>query len=336
MDSSRLIHRVVPHEYEDIVGFLMRVASANRLLGPQEILCQIPHMSTKCVQVRNVPELAYFTKNTVEEIYQLSGIEKRESGELRSWHIAGEWVTKAVFTEFRGAKVCPACLEEVPFIRGLWSLSFYKACPFHNLKLLEVCPVCNRSLAWYRKSPYRCSCAFDLRNAFTLRPNQCELSCAKLIAYRSVRLSRLLVDLPLDLQQVERIANLSLDGLCKTFWFLGHCMNLIGNHGAGHGRRKPKADEFDTMVDNAFALLNGWPMSLGQALSSKLGSGGYLNSAVFESFLMPAQHYFQESLNEPELQFLAAAYEQQVYRLWCRLGNRRNRSSRDRQLIFEF
>jgi len=335
MISARLIHRVVPYEFEDVVGFLMRVSMANCLLGPSEILGRVSPCSTTGVRISDIPKLAYFTKNTVEEIYQLSGLESRESG-VRGWKIGGEWITKAVFTEVRYPKVCPPCLAESPYIRGLWLLSFFRACPFHNLQLLETCPACNKKLTWNRRSPGRCACSFDLRNAFSLRPDRFELSCAQLIAFKSMPIPGLLKNLPLNSLQVDRLTRLSLDGLCKTFWFLGHCVHESNSCSTAHGLRKPRRSRLSNIVENAFNILNGWPRGLERVLEERLGQAFGLSSAAFESALMPMNHYFRESLNEPELIFIASAYEQQVNRLWRSLGKPHHRSIRSKQLVLEF
>lgn len=124
----RLIHRVVPFVHEDLMGFLTRVAERNHLTGSDAILWKVTSSRQMRLTVGHVPILAEFCRGRIEEILQLSGIETRQSDGSRVWQINGQWLSKAYFVASLHTKVCPACLHEAPYVRGIWSLPLDSFC----------------------------------------------------------------------------------------------------------------------------------------------------------------------------------------------------------------
>lgn len=334
----KVIHRVRPYQHEDLTGFLMRVAARNHLLGPSELLAFVTGTANQAIHLHDLPKLAELCRNTVEEVHQLSGFEWRISGEDRTWRIAGEWITKSVFISLRRARICPGCLKEQSYIRGHWSLSLYSACAKHESRLLEKCPNCQRRPLWNRRHLIRCGCGFDLSRAPLERAGRYEIALAKLLAYRSLQEPHMLEDIPLNPRALERLAGLSLDGICKTVWFLGHCLADIGNYGSGHGRKKPGHDDIDLMTERAFEMLQDWPDSIGSWLSGLVSEklDAQFSATAYDHLLAPVQHYFQDSVTDPELKFLAAAFEQHVRRVWIMMGRRHYKCEHERQLELDF
>lgn len=329
----RLIHRVIPHEHEDLVGFLMRVASRNYLSGPSEILRRVFGSHRHPVHLRDTIKIADYTRNTINEIAQLSGIECRRSGEDRAWQVSGEWVTKAVFVSQRSARVCPICLQEDAHIRGLWSLRLYAVCAVHGARLVDQCPACKRMIKWDRVSPRHCGCGFDLAGAPLSKSRGADFALAKLLGHRTLPGVDLHIDIGLSINEIERLANLSLDGLCKTVWFLGHCLGELGGYSVGHGRRKPHSFMIENLAMRTFNLMQAWPSSLGAHLHSLFGANLNGNSSLeIDHLFSPVRHYLREDLAGEELSFLVAAYEQHVRMLWRQVGRQRYLAINDRQL----
>jgi hypothetical protein len=188
----RLFHRMEPSVGESAAGFLMRVSHLNGLQSSAELLKYVTGSESATVQHQYIPELAYFCRNTIDEMLQLSGYEKWVNAEPH-WSLQSEWLTKSVFVQSRLSKVCPLCLAESAFIRALWSLSFYNHCAWHDCRLIERCPGCKRLLQWDRRRPEYCSCRHYLGSAAqgTRVPSVIELGCAfdntpVLVAGRSV------------------------------------------------------------------------------------------------------------------------------------------------------
>lgn len=336
--QTRVIHRVIPYQYEDLSGFLMRVAARNHMLGPSELLSILTGTANRSVHLKDLSRLAELCRNTVEEVYQLSGYERRLNGEERSWHVNGEWLTKSAFVSLRQAKVCPDCLQEMNYVRGEWSLSFYTVCARHGSNLLTECPACRRRLQWNRRHPNRCICGFNLAQSTLDHPERYRNALSRLLAYQTFGDPKLLDGLPLDPRAVERLAGLGMDGICKTVWFLGHCLSEIGNYSIGHGRKKPCSIEVELMAERAFQMLKNWPDSLGKWLDDLLSSQfeGKFSATSVQYLLAPLQHYLQADASPAELRFLSAALEQHLKRVWVMMGSHHHRCRFERQLELGF
>lgn len=337
MIHNRLLHRVEPYPDESLTGFLMRVALKNHLLGPDEILFRIRRDRSRNIHMQYIEELAYFCRNSLDEIQHLDGIEKWQHGEPR-WQIGKEWITRSVFIDNRGAKVCPICLRESSYLRGIWSLSLYNVCAQHGVALIERCLKCGRLLKWNRKRPEYCGCGQHLASLHEIPDNSAAVNLARLLAYRSGGDTTLLSNIPLSTGVIERLVNLSLDGMCKTVWFLGHCLSEVGAYGTGHGRKKPASITVTHMAEKTFGYLSEWPnilgFSIGKLLLERLNVG--FTAVDCHRVLAPADHYFNTSLDQPELRFLTKSYEQYVQAIWLAYGRRHPACIYEQQLRLPF
>lgn len=336
MLESRLIHRVEPCLHEDVVGFFMRVAEKNHLSGPKAIPEYVLGTGYTTVGVAHLSKLASYTRTYIQELHQLSGIEKRLPGGSRSWQIDGEWVTKTSFVSARKVKICPACLYEAPYIRGIWALSFYTACAHHELQMIDRCPACNKALKWDRRSPASCGCGFNLANAKSIRASTNAIVLSQLLS-RFGNPNIFIRKGVLPAQEMDQLVELSMDGLCKTIWFLGHSLSELGQYGTGHGRFQPRGPKAEVMIGRAFDLLSGWPTSLMDLLVLVLrrycteGNGLHI-----ERLLRPVNNYLVEELQTQELRFMTIAYEQALQTIWRVSGLPGRRQLNERQSSFEF
>lgn len=336
--AYRLIHRVKPRMHEDIFGFLVRVAQRNHFKGgATNLLKHITGNNSTKVTNSNLHQVAHYCRNTLPEIFQLSGIERQHSFSEKMWHVEGHWVTKASFVSFRHPKVCALCLREDPYVRGIWSLCFYTVCAKHRVELVSVCPSCNKSLKWDRRTVQRCNCGYDLTTAPTTTSNSQEALMSGLITH-SVGITSI-SDLPQLLNQkaVDRLGELSLDGLCKTIWFLGHCISQLGKYGTGHGHIQPRNKSASQMIGATFDLLDDWPNQLGNKLKSLSNRPPSTSSAsLLDRLLGPAQNYLEAEINSPELIYLKIAYEQHVRSIWKSMGKRLRSANAANQLELDF
>jgi hypothetical protein len=332
----RLIHRVVPYDGEDIIGFLIRVAHRNHIDGPVAILNPVLGDKRTLVATRDLPRLADYCRNYLEEILHLSGIEIRLSDGSRAWQIAGELVSKPVFFSMRRVKVCPACLNENAYIRGFWSLGLYTCCAWHEVHLVDHCAGCGRHLFWGRRRVTHCTCGFDLRESPTTKAGRQEFTVARLIGRQFDSALKIANDVLVP-QELDRLADLSLDGLCKTIWFLGHCLADIGRYSVGHGRLHPTSDSASQMIANAFRVLNAWPESLRSLLTAgATRETREQKGSLLERQLGPVQRYLHEDIGSEELAFIRVAYEQHIRMLWRTFGVQHRLMNAERQRTFEF
>jgi hypothetical protein len=300
----------------------MRCARANHYRGHQEILQFAIDASATNPQVELVetPRLATYTRNSVSELSQLSGISRQVARKGREWKIIGEWLSKSPFLKLRYAPICPQCLQEAPFLRGAWHLAFNTACWKHNCQLIDRCPQCKRQLALTRRHPEYCECGFDLRKSDTLPAEVEQLLIARVMANRSNGPLNLdSVCIPAD--QVENLARLTIDGLCHSLWFLGH--HLLGNFplSQGTGLRKLDGRETQEMIAGVCWLLFDWPNRLNQVLSKQIAlNTKWSGDNATMRLLGPIQRYYESHIGPSDFRFISSPYESFVRQLVKQTG----------------
>lgn len=336
--ALKVIHRVEPLFHEDLTSYLMRVAARNHMKGPADLLAVITGSESRPVHLKDLPAVGALCRISVEEARELSGYEWRIDGLDRRWHIHDEWLTKAVFVSLRQAKVCPVCIQEAPYIRGEWSLSFYNACALHQIRLTQKCPACLKAILWNRRYPHRCTCGFHLGSCPATKPSPYESALSCLLLYRILGQPSLLQGLPIADKTTERLAGLSLDGICKIFWFLGHSVAELGSYGSGHGRKRPDGVQIELMAARALSLLNDWPSFMGDWLEKLIASRlpAKFSGTAFDHLLAPLQNYFTVDSADPEMRFLVAALEQHLKRIWLLFGQRHHKSRFEHQMELMF
>lgn len=319
LTSPRVHRRITPYPAEDIHGYLVRVCEVNHYKGVEAILTAlIPDRRSRALRISDLSALAHFCRNTAEEIQQLSGVERRGVGGDIGWEINGSIVTRANFVASSATSVCPDCLQEAAYARGVWSLTFYLACAQHSRRMIVQCPACARPLKRHRRRIRFCDCGCDLATVETQR------------APAELRLvSGLLADQPLcregwaghPIPIIERLADLSMDGLCKTLWFFGHCVAGFDQLSSGHGRVRPGAAQAERIILQCFAILADWPESLGEALrrlARRPKAPG--SAALIDRLLGPLQHYLYEVIDADELSFVKLTYEHYIRQIWRELN----------------
>lgn len=332
MYPVRLIHRVCPMPHEDAYGFLMRVAAANYWSGADKLLEHCAGRSGQDIYLSDLPAIAHFCRNTAEETKRLFGAVSKSHNGRKAWHFAGGTLTQAPFVSYRLAKACPLCLNEAPYIRGLWRLSFYLACHKHRIKLVSHCSACGRKPVWFQGTTLRCTCG-PLSNNLAVQPASREaLRVSQVLASH---FESTVIDRTVHQVAIDRLAGLSINSLCQTIWFLGHCVPDIGKYGLGHGRTVPSPEAAERMITKTLSFLGDWPNSLGTTLAEIARRQPSQSSASLIDRLMgPLQYYLYEVIEEEDLAFLRIAYEQHVQVIWKQLGA--SRTNHSMQLEFSF
>lgn len=314
---------VPPRVNESLVGYLIRAAEGNQLSGLEALLELFLGAATRPPKRHEIERLASFTRCSVSEIVQLFGFEFRCGGNLACWEIGGEWITKRNFITSRTLACCPDCLREDPYLPGVWELTFYRTCALHQTNLIYQCPRCRKPLRWMRPSVCRCNCGFDLRQAKTQLGNKASWMISQLVEHRLYPEFKLVVPSSLPVHMVERLADLTLDGLFKTIWFLGHCMSEYDTCETGHGRLQPRGDRIDQIIENAFSILSDWPHSMAEHLSERVSRTSIKKSkSLYTNAMGPLANYMSEEMQGHELAFLRNAYEVQIRMIWKRVGRK--------------
>lgn len=329
---DRLFHRVQPHPGEDGYGFLVRVVHANYLKGGPANLLELICEDSKEIRMQDMPRIANYCLNSVAELSQLSGVEVCRTGGEYIWQINGELITKSAFLASRYSKICPKCLGESNYLRGSWSLTFYTACPTHKTSLIDSCGGCGKRLKWNRRFIEYCGCGYPLKESQSHTASPSSIFIASLIEHRfnqeTLPTRGLLAD-----REIDRLTNLSLDGLCKTLWFLGHCIFNLGSYGPGHGRKILTIDEADQMINQAIKLLHQWPHNLGNRLSKlSMRQPSKSSASLIERLFGPAQSYLQSEITTDELFYVRTAYEQHIRKVWRQFDTRNQSTLSTRQM----
>lgn len=332
-----LARRVPPKINESLVGYLMRAAEANHMRSRESILQSFIGTATRPPGRDEIERLAEFTRCSASEIAQLFGFEARRDGGVSCWRIGPEWITKRNFVSSRTLACCPACLDSDPYLPGIWELSFYRTCAVHRTCLAYKCPRCGKPLRWTRRGVCLCGCGFDFRTAESQPGSQSSWMLAQLIEHRLYPDFVLTVPSPMPEHLVERLAGLTLDGLFKTIWFLGHCVAEFDECAVGHGRIQIKGEHADRVIENAFSLLSGWPQSLADRLTVIASRpNGNKKASFYRNALGPVATYMDEEIVGDELAFLRSTYEFHIRTIWRELGRKPLQRFSDRQLELDF
>lgn len=336
MSSFRVIHRVEPYQHEDIWGYLHRVATTNRIAGIDGVLKDALGKTQHAISTTALPRLAEYCRLHPEEISQLSGLEVRLADGAKVWQVCDEWVSKPSFIAPNRSTVCAQCLRQAPYVRGLWALSLYTACAYHGVELLEACPACGHRLQWRRRHLEYCSCGFELAAAEAYPAKEDALLMSFLIGSHGPSPPPFIASAGIRENALQLLASLSLDGLCKSIWFLGHCLGELGTFGAGHGKLKPEAKRVEPIVGRAFDVMRNWPTRLGDILldCAKRPPAEYQGGLVGR-LLGPVQNYLKQELQDEEFAFVRIAYEQHLREVW-RIFGKQHRLRRNKQLEFHF
>lgn len=329
---TSLFFRVIPELHESLTGYLMRSAEHNRCGGPDTILRTL-FGNRGSPTLRSAERLADHCRCTVDEITRTLGFCRRSGSEGLHWYVSGQWITKEYFVSPRSAKVCALCLQDASFIRGLWDLTFYLACPAHGVLLTDTCPACGKRIAWNRHQVLYCRCGFDLRRLPTEGAHPFVLLLSGLIESHldsTVQISNIP---PSHLITTRRLAELSLDGLFKTIWFLGHILPIVRAGRSIHGRHKPMQAAALGIVLQAFHNMGLWPGAFHDALDEIAARPITASSAAYLDRIFTSVHrYLDTELSQPETAFLRAAYEHQVRQIWRRVAPRRPMCKFERQM----
>jgi len=154
-------------------------------------------------------------------------------------------------------RVCGKCLAEAAWIRAVWALCSYVACPVHGTLLIDECPGCRAPLSWNRPGPATCGCGYDLRDGEGAPASAALVRCAAL-------LGSLASGMPPG-PGVAPIADLNAAAALLRFF-----SSAFAESGAGWRCRfmsKPRVHQFAAELEAAVPVLLDWPRALHEWLS---------------------------------------------------------------------
>ena len=149
-----------PFDDESLPGFIMRVACRLRF-GSADRLAALAGLRQPGSTV-STAGLAQLAEITGSSPCWLERVAYRPTERFAHHAFLGGAVHRELI-DISHRRLCPRCIEHVPYHRACWDLSLVTACPEHSIRLVAVCPNqrCGRRMAWRRPNLARCVCGLD-------------------------------------------------------------------------------------------------------------------------------------------------------------------------------
>lgn len=215
--------RDAPKSDESLIGYLVRLTESNYYDDPSWIL------SLAGAKYRQMCayEVAFKTEGWLGNLAALTNTKEHElvsrsfpvmyKSDVEPVHLFfGHPLYKYLIRPDR-SKVCPDCLKEFAYCRGVWDMMLTTACPLHNKVLIDECPNCRRRIPYIRKHISLCSCGYDFRSVSASPFRDEEIGLAR-------QLHRLCGGVPAvesnELQQLNPLHSLTLIDLATAIVFI--------------------------------------------------------------------------------------------------------------------
>lgn len=179
----RLLCTPQPQPDESLMGYVLRLAEANGYKSPSWIF-DLAGLKINVAGGGRDALYRYDWDSTLLE--QVTGLTRIEINDLKSRQIDSLFSTPSVsssFSAFRysSPKVCPVCLAQESYCRGVWDLLPLTACLAHESVMMSVCPECGSRISWARERISVCRCGFDWRESVQMKASHQELEVSRLI-----------------------------------------------------------------------------------------------------------------------------------------------------------
>lgn len=191
---NKLPRTPTPYPDENFRGYMIRLTEDNGYDNPSTVY------SLAGITIRHYEETPAFCKkcNDLKQLSDITGIDETVFKNMmpkqaestsgmntgdKSFSIYGQLMPDQMIR--RGhVRICPDCLKETGYIKGIWSVAAVTVCPIHNNMLIDSCPKCGKKLNWKRNKVSICSCNYDLRNASARKIGNADVGLSRLIYER--------------------------------------------------------------------------------------------------------------------------------------------------------
>jgi len=150
-----------PITSESLMGLILRTSEANGYTKPRYILNYAGLSENEVRSIRpplsKIAPLYGQTEEYLAKFYPDQKVNKK----TKKWRIANHSIP-ALYVNIKAACICPECINESGFIKGLWDIRFASVCVKHKRELIDTCPACHKLLSWHRKGLLQCACGQDL------------------------------------------------------------------------------------------------------------------------------------------------------------------------------
>lgn len=293
----------------------MRIAERNHLSHPKRILEMLRPQGPPNLLEKDLLPLSEACACDPGLLGNLALRISRDGRGIRTFQLGNQIVSKDYFLTGKTTRICPECLSDFGYARQVWDLTLSNACPIHEVLLEDRCPVCLHEIAGLRPSLLHCQCGFPLTRIVTQQASEFETFAAGLMQRFFLDLKPVSLRLPGHI--ADRLAGLSLDGLCKLLWYLGVYLPSRGSRPAGQSRRRYTVFETRRILEAANSYLIAWPNLYLKTLRELVGhsSLGRANS-LMEQWFGSIHSYLINDMDDSGLGFVRTAFEVEIRKIW--------------------
>ncbi|AJW94671.1 TniQ family protein [Burkholderia gladioli pv. gladioli] len=266
--SQALLIGVKTYPGESLSSMLLRTAEANALPGPGFVLRVAGIASTFPRLPNEVVSLARVCRQDPELIGALCprefGVRERGAGPRRRYTYYGANVGQHHLLVGTCERVCPMCIRKFGYLPGVHAFTFVTACPYHQVRILDQCPACERAIDALRPRLHLCQCGFDL-GGDGVRVSDEEMRVARLVC-RRWQLHFLRETPPRCEDVCDEFNKLDLDDLLRVISFF--CtLEAAGGWSRYPASRSKRVRDVAWRVERAGCLVRDWPYGLQSAIS---------------------------------------------------------------------
>lgn len=283
IDTPTLLLKPRPYTGESLAGYQLRLAEANGY--PSGIWLSQHFLET--------PRITVNTSNHATRVASILGLQPEELNRLaytyddeppRNYVRYFGQKLHLRHIKIKSPTICAHCLKERAATNGFWELKYAVACPFHGIKLIDMCQQCGQRVSWFRSRVCVCPrCKFDYRDSSVEVAAPEVLELVRLL-YSKANISLLALHdeaknrgIPLAALQSE-----SLSALIWMFSFISRNFCIESerptSHVQGDDESRVSAEYLDVLKTANF--LRDWPERLLDAvyikIISRTNKGSYL------------------------------------------------------------
>ncbi|WP_175656959.1 TniQ family protein [Burkholderia ambifaria] len=155
--------RVEPYPDESLSSVLMRLVDANGLRSVGALLRDAgcvafgPLVSAEIAELSRVCRIGQSTMRSMCPV-EVGG---RARGTAFSYAVGCHVIEARHLLVRERERICPLCLLGGGIMLASHRLTWMTACPVHAVRLLDVCPQCEKPIMMTRPNMTRCRCGFD-------------------------------------------------------------------------------------------------------------------------------------------------------------------------------
>ncbi|NOU63228.1 hypothetical protein GC096_04095 [Paenibacillus sp. LMG 31461] len=301
-----LDRNAIPEYDESLKGFIQRVSENNNL---GEVMWIYNLVKLKSY---NKPTEIHYQEADLSLLSDLLGLEVEKLLSLTfipDLQMCDPIVRNTIIQYGIGTyktKVCPLCIEE-GWVRKMWHINLLSTCPNHSIRLIEVCPNCNKDISPYLNKINVCKCGFNYQNSPIIKSSDQEVEFSRLIH------QKLFIQSPFKVDGNNPLLSLEFNQILYLFIFIGHQISFYFHKFRIKYNNSNTRNLRNEIVMKTYQIFTDYPSSFHKfldelALISKPSKNksyngihlvfGNFHRALLEKFLSPEYRFLLIHYNE--------------------------------------